>query len=109
LVEMMSFLNGGVDGRMGTALRWDGKFVPVKKNLAVGRRGGLSYVNTAGKKVWLKRWQKEQCLGKKAVQGDDGNLCARVKVHDADVPDAVKGPGRYIPKYGRLYVGKKAV
>ncbi len=42
----------GVDG---------GAIAPVMKNIQVGARGGLSYENSKGKRVYLKQTQRRKC------------------------------------------------
>ena len=86
-----------------TTLR--GKMVPVTKQLELGSRGGLKFLNSKGRYNYVKRPAKRQCLEEGYVPGGSNDVCKRVKVHEEDLPVGLRGK---IPKYGRFYEDKQS-
>ena len=85
---------------------WKGKIVPVKKNIVLGSRGGAYYVNRAGKKVYLKRYQKRQCLIEKRLEGELNHACQMLRTNLEGYDNLSKGEREaFIPKYARMYLG----
>lgn len=80
-----------------------GKIVPVVKKLEIGRRGGAYYENEKGKKVYLKRYQKQQCIKDGRVEGDDDGKCRTVNVHTEDMAQEVLTKMGGIPKYAKMF------
>ena len=87
---------------LGSLVTLRGKAVPVAKNLKLGSRGGISYENSKGRRVYMKRADKRKCLELGYVPGSRTNICKHIKVHEEDLPEALRGD---IPKYGRFYTG----
>nr|UMO79639.1 hypothetical protein [Pandoravirus aubagnensis] len=54
--------NNVVAANEARATPWPGTLKPVIKDVDTGPRGGPFYINKFGKKVYLKKKQKEQCL-----------------------------------------------
>ena len=53
-----------------------GKILPVRKTILKGGGGGLYYVNSKGKRVYLKEYQRKQCrAATDQVAGYDGRFC----------------------------------
>jgi hypothetical protein len=82
---------------LGSIVTMRGKGVPVKKEILMGPRGGLYYINTNKKVVFLDKTAKRKCLEDHYVPGATNAICSNIKVHQDDV-------GRSsLPKYGRFY------
>ena len=81
-----------------------GKIVPVVKTLQIGERGGAYYVNSKGKKVYLKRYQKQQCIKDGRVEGDNAGKCRQVNVHTEDMAQEVLSKMGGIPKYAKMFI-----
>ena len=76
----------------------NGRIVSVIKNLRVGPRGGVSYVNAGGKAVYLKAAQVKQCMRTGLLPGDTAQVCRYLRrTHSS------KGKRRY----GGMHVDKK--
>ncbi len=74
-LDDMTFLIKGQAYRM-VPIDSRGKILPVKKTILKGEKGGLYYVNTKGKQVYLKEYQRRQCREKvEQVAGYDGRFC----------------------------------
>ena len=69
----------------------------VDKTLRLGTRGGVFYINTAGRRVYLKQYQRAQCLRHHSLPGDANEACAKLIARDAPT----HGPF-FIPRYGRI-------
>ena len=65
------FLN---DGRVRVTTTFRGRQVQVKKKVLIGSRGGLYYMNGNNKPVYLKDYQRKQCVAG-SLQYDSG-ACA---------------------------------
>ena len=68
-----------------------------KPGLTLGSRGALSYVSKNGKRVYLKQYQKKQCLLEASLGGDVKGVCKLVKVQTRGLPEGA------IPDYGGLF------
>jgi hypothetical protein len=95
------YANDSANIGLGSLVTLRGKAVPTEKQLQVGSRGGLHYINSKGNVVYVKRADKRKCLEQGYVAGNKNDVCTRVKVHEEDLPNVLKGS---IPKYGRFYI-----
>ena len=102
MAQVVSMLNSGEIVTATPAFR--GKIVPVAKKITLGGRGGAYYVNAKGKKVYLKRYQKRQCIKGGGVEGDDLGLCRSVTAHTGDMSAAALEKMGGIPKYAKLFL-----
>lgn len=59
MAAVNKFLNDNPDINVYYGVR--GPIAPVMKNVRIGERGGLSYENSKGKRVYLKRSQRARC------------------------------------------------
>jgi len=100
--DFLEFLNTG--DIVSATPAFKGKIVPVRKNIVLGGRGGAFYLNEKGKKVYLKRYQKRQCVKGHGVQGDDAGVCRTVNVHTQDMSTAVLSRMGGLPKYAKLFI-----
>jgi len=66
------FLN---DGRVDVATTFRGRRVEVQKQVRIGKRGGLYYMNADNKPVYLKRYQRQQCTA--GTLDYDTGACSR--------------------------------
>lgn len=69
----------------------------VDKALRLGSRGGIFYVNTVGRRVYLKRYQRVQCLQKHELPGDANRACQKLIAREA----AERGVA-FVPRYGHV-------
>jgi len=77
----------------------------VSKALQLGKRGGLFYMNAAGKPVYVKTAGKAACLFNGNLRGETGSVCAKLDVRKADLPTSVQQDAGYVPRYGRFVMG----
>lgn len=77
MLDAALFLDAQTRKSIGTLLAWYRAPLPATyKEIRVGARGGAYYVNSRGKRVWLKRYQREQCK-RGTLRGAAPGTCPR--------------------------------
>jgi hypothetical protein len=66
------------DPHVDVGMTVNGRRVQVEKVVMAGGRGGLYYRNAKGKKIYLKAYQRDKCVGK-TLERDSG-VCATKNV-----------------------------
>ena len=93
-----SFLPFQDNARVVVVTTVDGRRVQVNKDVKVGQRGGLYYINDLGKRVYLKDYQREKCVNGK-LEYDHG-VCS------SDVPPVRQSQSQIaVAKQKRPYGG----
>ena len=76
----------------------NGRIVNVAKELEVGPRGGVRYLNSRNRWVYLKEQQVKQCLRDRQLPGDMAQVCKELRSRSRR-----SASDRHTRRYGGLY------